>query len=118
MNYVKIDIKPLSVNEAWKGRRFKTDKHKEWRNALKFLLPNIKTDFKGRLRIYFEFGFSSILSDVDNPVKPLLDTLQDKYRFNDRDVYEINIKKALVDKGNEYIKFKIEQLWKFILEFI
>ena len=25
-----IQIKPLSVNEAFQGRRFKTDKYKQW----------------------------------------------------------------------------------------
>ena len=27
-----IQIKPLSVNEAWQGKRFKTIKYKDWVN--------------------------------------------------------------------------------------
>ena len=109
-----INIKPLSVNEAWQGRRFKTDKYKRYENALLFSLPHF-TDFTGfdakdKLSITMEFGFSNKASDIDNPVKPFMDILQKKYGFNDKNVYELILKKRIVPKGGESIAFNIKQV--------
>ncbi|HAW74544.1 MAG TPA: hypothetical protein DCW74_02280 [Alteromonas australica] len=108
---MKINIKPLSVNKAWKGKRFKSDKYKKYEKELLYLLPNKKKigNLDGPLKISIEFGFSSAASDFDNPIKPLIDILQKKYHFNDNQIYEANIKKVIVDKGDEYLMFDIEQ---------
>ena len=45
--------------------------------------------------------------DFDNPIKPFVDILQKKYGFNDRDVYELNVKKEV---GEDGIDFNIYQL--------
>ena len=66
---VHIDIKPLSVNEAWQGRRFKSKKYEEYQNTLLWLLPKQKIP-DSPYEIHFKFGFSNPLSDWDNPVKP------------------------------------------------
>lgn len=50
------------------------------------------------------------MSDWDNPVKPLQDILQKKYRFNDKDIIEASVKKVKVIKGQEYFKVKIESI--------
>ena len=104
---MKIEIKPLSINDAWKGRRYRTDKYKAFQKEITLKLPNIKNDFKGRLRLEIVFGFSSKGSDIDNPLKPFLDCLQKKYGVNDNQIYELNVKKEIVKKGNEFIKFNI-----------
>lgn len=65
------------------------------------LLPDC--DITNVHTLHIEFGFSNKASDLDNPVKPILDILQKKYGFNDRDIYELHIKKTIVPKGNEYI---------------
>ena len=102
----KLNIKPLSVNECWQGKRFKTPKYKKYERNLMLMLP--KKTFKfDKFRIEIEFGFSTILADIDNPLKPFLDILQKKYNINDRDVYVLNVIKKIVPKGSEYIKFKI-----------
>ena len=106
---IKIDIKPLSVNEAWKGRRFKTDKYKSFERSLLLLLPKIEIP-EGKLKVNFEFGFSNRGSDWDNPVKPFQDVLQKKYGFNDSKIYEAIVKKEIVKKGHEYIKFSITEI--------
>jgi len=36
---ITVKIKPLSANEAWKGRRFKTDEYKTYEHSLHYLLP-------------------------------------------------------------------------------
>lgn len=104
-----IQIKPLSVNEAWKGRRYKTPKYNKYQADVMFLLPRIKIP-EGKLRVSFEFGFSNPASDLDNPCKMIMDIMQKKYGFNDSHVYEINLKKTVVTKGNEYVKFNVESI--------
>lgn len=107
---IKIDTKPLSVNNCWQGRIFKTNDYKRYETRLKRLLPNLKIDKDKQLKIDIVWGFSSMLSDVDNPTKPFLDILQDYYKFNDRNVIELNLRKEKVKKGEEFIKFKIDEL--------
>lgn len=102
----KLNIKPLSVNACWQGKRFKTKKYKAYEKELLLILPKMKIP-NPPYKIFFEFGFSSQLSDYDNPVKPLQDILQKKYKFDDRDIFEAEIKKVLVKKGKEYFKFKL-----------
>jgi Holliday junction resolvase RusA-like endonuclease len=107
---MRILIKPLSVNEAWQGKRFKTKKYKSFEKELLLQLPSIKIDFKKQLKITVTFGFSNSLSDIDNPLKPTIDCLQKKYGFNDRNIYELNVKKEVVSKGEDFISFQITEL--------
>ena len=107
---MKIEIKPLSVNQCFQGRRFKNKKYKSYEKELLLLLPKVKIDFKRDLRVDLTFGFSSTLSDIDNPLKPLLDVLQKKYGFDDKQIQELNVKKEIVKKGKEFIKFKISKV--------
>jgi len=98
-----IKIKPLSVNEAWQGKKYKTKKYDDYEELLiNNLLPNDYLLNYNSLNI--EFGFSSRASDLDNPLKPLIDILQKKYNFNDNKIYELEVNKEIVKKGDEYIK--------------
>ena len=103
---VRINIKPLSVNEAWQGRRYKTPKYKQYQETLLWLLPKIKIP-KPPYQIYFKFGFSNSLSDWDNPVKPTQDILSKKYGFDDKLIRKAIIETEIVKKGQEYIEFDI-----------
>lgn len=107
---IKLNIKPLSVNKAWQGKRFKTNDYKRFEKLMLLTLPNIKKDLTGSLKIVIEYGFSSKLSDIDNPCKLVLDCLCKKYGFDDRQVFELNQKKKIVKKGDEYINFFISKL--------
>lgn len=104
---VTVNIKPLSVNEVWQGKRFKTPKYKEYERVVLLMLPKIKIP-EPPYAISFEFGVSSKLSDWDNPIKPFQDILCKKYGIDDRDIYKGTVSKVLVKKGQEYVKFKIE----------
>jgi len=73
----KINIKPLSVNECWQGKRFKTKEYKQYEKDLLLMLPKIGI-CKAPFKITIEFAFSSTLADIDNPLKPFLDILQKK----------------------------------------
>tara|TARA_R110000803_G_scaffold174611_4_gene237235 strand:+ start:106 stop:429 length:324 start_codon:yes stop_codon:yes gene_type:complete len=106
---MKVNIKPLSVNECFKGRRFRTEKYNTYERNLKLLLPKFKVP-DGKLFVTLGFGFSSKLADIDNPVKAFIDVLQKKYNFNDRDIFKLHIDKEIVKKGKEYIKFEIKSI--------
>jgi Holliday junction resolvase RusA-like endonuclease len=109
----KFNEKPLSVNEAWQGKRFKTEAYKHYERTIMFMLPNAKIDSNEMLRIEFFFGFSNKASDLDNPVKLLIDIAQKKYGFNDRNVFELNVRKCLVKKGEEFIHMGIFKMLPF-----
>lgn len=111
MELITINIKPLSVNEVWQGKRFKTPAYKAYEKHLLLLLPNslvIPKDVD--LKIELQFGLSNIVADFDNPVKPFIDVLQKKYGFNDRYIQEATIKKFKTFKGMEWIRFNITEL--------
>jgi Holliday junction resolvase RusA-like endonuclease len=99
----------MSVNKCWQGRRFKTPAYKDYENAVLMLLPNIlfKLD---KVRLNLIFGLSNKGNDIDNGIKPFLDILQKKYGFNDSIIYELYVKKEIVKKGEEFIKFNMTNL--------
>ena len=107
MNHV-INIKPLSVNQAFKGKRFKTDKYNDFIYKMNCILPlNICIPNPNKMSLAVEFGFSSKASDIDNCLKTFIDCLVKKYKVDDRFIYELHVFKTIVKKGSEFIKFKI-----------
>lgn len=108
-NKVKINIKPLSVNQCWQGRRYKAPIYKEYTKNVKALLPEIKIP-KPPYEIYYKFGFSSLASDWDNCIKPTQDLLADHYNFNDKLIKRAVVDVVKVDKGSEFFEFKISEL--------
>lgn len=107
---IKIRIKPLSINDAFQGRRFKTKLYKAYDQELDLKLPKFKVSNKDNLKLDIEVGFSNSCSDLSNIIKPFEDALQKKYGFNDNHIYEINMIKKIVKKGEEYISFSIESI--------
>ena len=102
----KLNIKPLSVNEAWQGRRFKTPKYKRYETDMLLLLPKLKI-IEPPYRVNIIVGFSNKASDLDNICKPFLDILQKKYGINDKHIEILHIEKQIVSKNNEFISFEI-----------
>lgn len=109
----KINEKPLSVNQAWQGKRFKTPIYKDYEKSMLLMMPKAKIDTEEMLRVEFFFGFSNKASDLDNPVKLIMDIAQKKYGFNDKNVFELNIRKCLVKKGEEFIQMGIYKMLPF-----
>lgn len=103
-----IKIKALSVNEAYRGRRFSTQKLKDYKELLGYLLPKINVP-DGKLSVSYIFGVSSKCGDGDNLVKAFQDSVAEQYGFNDRIIYEWYIRKEDVKKGDEYIGFEIKE---------
>lgn len=102
----KIKIKPLSVNQCWQGRRFKSKAYKKYEIEVIALMPKLVLPAMP-YSIHFTFGFSNKASDLDNPLKPLLDIIQKKYSINDKDIYFMSVSKLIVKKGEEFISFEI-----------
>ena len=85
---VRVDIKPLSVNDAWQGRRFKTPAYRKYEEAVLLMLPNGKLP-EPPYEVWYEWGFSNMQSDVGNPEKCVSDILQKKYGFNDNQIMQM-----------------------------
>ncbi len=106
---ILVKIKPLSVNNAWRGRRFKTNEYKQYEEDLNKILPSIKVP-EGKLEVFYRFGLSSKNADGDNCIKQFQDIISKKYNFNDKNIYKWTIEKEDVKKGDEFVEFKITLL--------
>lgn len=106
-----ISIKPLSVNKARQGKRFKTPEYKKYEAIVLMMLPKVKIDKGIKLQVNIERHFSNKLSDIDNPTKLVLDLMQKKRDFNDSQIYSLNLTKKIVAKWNEWFSLDI---WKII----
>ena len=106
---VRVNHKLLSVNKAWRGRRFKTPEYSQFERDILLMLPKIQVS-KEKLKVSLIFAFSNKLMDIDNPCKLIIDIFQKKYGFNDSQIYELNIKKIIVEKGKEYFEFEINKI--------
>lgn len=103
----------MSVNLAWQGKRFKTPAYKEYEKGMLLNMPRATIEKDQMLRVEFFFGFSNKASDLDNPVKLLMDIAQKKYGFNDKMVFEFNVRKCIVKKGEEFIQMGIYKMLPF-----
>lgn len=108
---ITINIKPLSVNEAYKGRKYKTTKCDVFKNTFKSVMPDKIDVPKGYLSIHFIFGLSSKSGDGDNCVKISQDCIAEKYKFNDKLIKRWIIEVENVKKGNEFISFNLTKLF-------
>lgn len=105
----ELDIKPLTVNQAWQGKRFKTTNYKSFERAILLMLPSKINIPDGELTLILDWGFSNYsCSDWDNPIKPFQDCLQKKYGFNDSRIKRGIVTKHKVKKGSELIRFRFE----------
>jgi len=105
----RVEVAPLSVNQVWKGKRYKTDEYRLYEKRVLSLLQGMPIP-QPPYEIRLFFGVSSKLSDWDNPVKPFQDILQKKYGFDDKDIVRAVVEKILVQKGGEYIEFELRNL--------
>ena len=89
---MRINVSPLSINQAYQGRRFKNQKHKAYEKEVLLKLKPYKMP-QPPYRLVLEFGLSSSLSDLDNRIKLFQDLLSKKYKF--------------VNKFNEYLALNL-----------
>ena len=93
-----IAIKPISVNDCFQGRRFKTKEFKEWQKSVidelwltarltRAEVPAKWEKIELHLRFYLKYP---LLSDTDNYEKPLIDCLkQSGWIKDDRYIFKI-----------------------------
>ena len=108
-----IKIKPLSINEAFQGRRFKTPLYRIFTDAVTRLLLAIKPtkpNPDAPMFSHYIFGVSNILSDVDNMVKCFQDRLFSSWGILNKDhqVQFMIVEKTKTKKGQEFIGFHVD----------
>lgn len=104
-----VRVKPLSINEAFQGRRFKTPAYKSYEKECLLKLKSMKVP-SGKVQLKITYGFSNSASDIDNPTKLILDILQKKYGWNDKNVYRLIQEKTIVKKGEEFWDFEFTSI--------
>lgn len=109
---IRVQIKPLSINDAWKGQRFKSKEYKQYESDLMFLLPKRKILLEPKIKyqIILKFGFSSLASDWDNCIKTTQDCIAKRYSFNDKLIRKGIVETEIVPKGKEYFEFDIQEI--------
>lgn len=72
---ITLNIKPLTVNQAWQGRRFSTPAKTAYEGALRLLLPKVAVPGP-YYRVEYDFYLVQFaLTDWDNLCKVLQDCL-------------------------------------------
>ena len=104
--FIEVNIKPLSVNAVWQGRRYKTIAYLSYENAIMMMLPKLTMPDPPYQITYIVF-YSNPNSDIDNFLKPFQDILCKKYGFNDNKIAKLVINKLIAPKGKERIEFSI-----------
>lgn len=76
MTTITLPIKPLTVNQAWQGRRFSTPAKTAYEANLRLLLPKVAVVGAPYYRVEYDFHLRTFaLSDWDNLCKVLQDCL-------------------------------------------
>ena len=115
-----IDIAPLSQNQAWAGKRYKTVDYKKYEellvNYFRLLdLPKIAP--KEKFCVYYEWHITNRV-DNSNCVKLFEDILCKYLQVNDRDVEAFYSRKKVVKKADSSIRFAIFASEYDLLQFL
>lgn len=107
-----IKVKPLSANRMFgaRGRRtFKSPDYVAYQEAIAAQLEGVEWPFgSDQVSVEVEAGLSNRGADIDNIIKPVLDTYQLIFEgFNDNKVYHVELHKQIVPKGDEYLRIRI-----------
>lgn len=91
---IRLPIRPMSINSAWQGRRFKTPKYKRYCQAVSCLLPKRETItgyINLEVALYLKYFATS---DVDNFLKPMIDILvSNRIIEDDKFILKITVEK-------------------------
>lgn len=95
MNVKISKTKPLSVNEAWRGKRFKTPKYLSYETEMLLLLPN-KKKVSGYVEVVYRFGIPQRFDviDVGNFEKLISDII---------------VKKGYIDDDSKIVRMVLEK---------
>lgn len=109
-----FQMKPLSANRMFvrKNRTtFKTADYKKFQEEMALILMGSKWTFKDKPVLFIVYaGLSNRSSDLDNIIKPLLDTYQNIFEeFNDKTVQGIILQRDRVKRGGEYLWVRVAE---------
>ena len=107
-----IDHKPLSINQAYTGKRHKTPIYKVFVGAVQKLLMikrPPKPDPDQQMFAHYVWGVSNFQADVDNPCKVFQDTLFDFWGMKNKDhkIDFVLLQKVKTQKTKEFIEFNV-----------
>lgn len=103
-----LKIKPISVNEAWQGRRYKTEIYKAYEEQLLWMFKGYKECKPcGLYGIVIKWASPNALkSDIDNVIKPFMDCLvKSGIVKDDRYCNEMHIEK--IKSKDYFIEFNL-----------
>ena len=106
---IKLEVNPLSVNRAWKGRKFKTPIYKAFEvDVCKMLSVNDQDPIDGEVFVKYIFHIHNYgNTDTSNMEKTLSDMLVKRgYLKDDRYIRAIYMRKERAD-GPEWIDIRI-----------
>ena len=104
----RIKRKPLSVNRAWKGRRFRSVFYSAFHTAVSLLLNVLRPKRPPENRplfAHYRWGVSNMMADTDNPTKPFQDVLFEHWGMKDHRLQFLIVQKVKTPKGQEFIDF-------------
>lgn len=106
---ITIPIRPISVNEAWQGRRFKTKKCNDYCKQFIKIAPVCKK-ISGIIEIEYRFYLiNHKKTDYDNLIKVTQDLLKEcGYIEDDRKIYKATIYK--IPSKIDSVSIKIKKL--------
>ena len=101
-------IKPISVNQAFQGRRFKTKLYKDYERSLHALGGNFER-ITGDVEVIIELYLKNDKrADADNTLKPILDYLTKAGAYeDDRKIRELHVYKYHADE--DYFRVTINK---------
>lgn len=106
-----LPVSPLSVNKAWKGRRFKSDDYESFETEVCVMLPMAKEDpIDGEVFVHYVYYIKNYGgADTSNLEKTLSDILVKRgYLKDDRYIRAIYQRKERVEKNaQEWIAISI-----------
>lgn len=106
-----IPVKPLSVNKAWKGQKFKTREHTIYEKDVNYFLPPAPECMKGELTAHYIFYLKNYKgSDTGNFEKILSDILvKAGFMEDDRFIKRLILEKEpVIDIDGERIEVSLE----------
>ena len=90
---------------------FKSADYLQYQNDIRDQLIGTDWPFgSGQVSFNITAGLSNRGADLDNVIKPILDTYQGVYEeFNDNKVYNIKLEKRIVKRGGEFLDIRIRE---------
>lgn len=110
----KLHTIPLSANKmSGRSKTFETKEYQEYRDLVaREAGGHYGITGKEKFGLVVQVAYSTKAADIDNCLKPLLDSITACVddTFDDRQVYHIKVDKIIVKKRHEYIKVRLYKL--------